>query len=99
MNNGDVFSPAPYNLTEVVTFDEPMNTVFTTASSFDLYALFHNEHIGAASFSWDVTGTQLTVNFANLPEDVYTMTFFASGFQDIVGLSPTSDYTVNFTVT
>jgi hypothetical protein len=67
VNNGDVFSPAPYNLTEVVTFSEPMDTSFTTASSFDLFGQYRNQHIAAASFSWDSTGTVLTINYANLP--------------------------------
>ena len=28
--NGSVFSPAPADVTEVVTFNQPMNTSFTT---------------------------------------------------------------------
>ena len=31
-----VFSPAPADVTEVVTFSQPMNTSFTTSSSFSL---------------------------------------------------------------
>ncbi len=49
-------SPAPYDLTEVVTFSEPMDTSFTTASSFDLFGQYRNQHIAAASFSWDPDG-------------------------------------------
>jgi methionine-rich copper-binding protein CopC/protocatechuate 3,4-dioxygenase beta subunit len=98
VNNGDVFSPAPYNLTEVVTFSEPMDTTFTTASSFSLHGQFNNQFIAAAGFSWDSTGTILTINFANLPEDVYTLTLHAGGFQDVVGIPMASDYTVNFAV-
>ena len=45
VHDGDVFSPAPYDLTEVVTFSEPMDTSFTTASSFDLYGQYRNQHI------------------------------------------------------
>jgi protocatechuate 3,4-dioxygenase beta subunit len=99
INNGDVFNSAPYNLTEAVTWSEPMNTAFTTASAFDLYGQYRNQHIAAASFSWDSTGTILTINYTNVPDDVYTLTLFASGFQDLVGLAPTSDFTVNFAVT
>jgi hypothetical protein len=98
VNPGDVFSPAPYNLTEVVTFSEPMNTALTTLSSFDLLGIYRNQHIAAASFSWDATGTMLTINYANLPDDSYTLTLFASSFQDLVGLPLASDYTLNFAV-
>ena len=34
--NNQVFSPAPANVTEVVTFSQPMDTSFTTASSLRL---------------------------------------------------------------
>ena len=39
VRRGDVFSPAPYDLTEVVTFSEPMDTSLTTSSSFDLFGI------------------------------------------------------------
>jgi methionine-rich copper-binding protein CopC len=98
ISNGALFGPAPANLTEVVTFSEPMNTAFTTAASFGLHGNFRNQDIASASFSWDATGTILTINYANVPDDTYTLTLFASGFQDLVGLAPTSDFTVNFAV-
>jgi protocatechuate 3,4-dioxygenase beta subunit/methionine-rich copper-binding protein CopC len=96
--DGDVFSPAPFNLTEVVTFSEPMNTAATTAASFDLHGNFRNQDIAADSFSWDATGTVLTINYANLPDDTYTLTLLAGGFQDLVGLAPASNFTVDFAV-
>ena len=52
----------------------------------------------AASFSWDPTGTILTINYDNLPNDVYTLTLFASGFENIVGIPLASDYVANFSV-
>ena len=55
--DGQVFSPAPADVTEVVTFSQPMDTAFTTASSFDLFGNYRNVHYAAASFSWDPTGT------------------------------------------
>ena len=97
--NGDVFSPAPANITEVVTFSQPMDTTFTTGASFDLQGQYRNQEIAAASFSWDPTGTILTINFANVPDDDYTLTLFASGFENIVGIPLASDYVVNFAVT
>jgi methionine-rich copper-binding protein CopC len=96
--NGQVFSPAPASVTEVVTFSEPMNTAFTTAASFDLHGNYRNADYGPASFSWDPTGTQLTINYAKVPDDTYTLTLFAGGFEDLVGLSLTGDYQVNFAV-
>ena len=98
IKNGEVFSPAPADITEVVTFSEPMDTSVTTASSFDLFGQYRNEHIAAASYSWDPTGTVLTINYTKVPDDVYTLTLFASGFQDLVGHPLASDYTVNFAV-
>ena len=90
--DGQVFSPAPADVTEVVTFSQPMDTAFTTASSFDLYGNYRNVHYAAASFSWDPTGTMLTINYTNLPDDTYTLTLFACGFQNLVGIPLASDY-------
>src|SRR5262249_36029961 len=65
VHDGDVFSPEPYDLTEVVTFSEPMDTAFTTASSFDLLGIYRSVHYAAASFSWSADGTQLTINYTD----------------------------------
>ena len=89
--DGQVFSPAPANVTEVVTFSQPMDTSFTTAASFSLYGNYSNVHYAAASFSWDPTGTILTINYDNLPDDTYTLTLYASGFKNLVGLSLASN--------
>ena len=96
--DGQVFSPAPADVTEVVTFSQPMNTSFTTASSFELFGNFRDVIYAAASFSWDPTGTILTINYDNLPDDTYTLTLFASGFQNLVGIPLASDYVANFAV-
>jgi hypothetical protein len=96
---GTVFSPSPQALTEVVTFSEPMDTSFTTASSFDLHGNYRNQDFAADSFSWDATGTILTINYSKVVDDTYTLTLFAGGFQDLVGLQLASDFTVNFAVT
>ena len=96
--DGSVFSPAPADVTEVVTFSQPMDTAFTTASSFDLYGNYRNVDYAAASFSWDPTGTILTINYASLPDDTYSLTLFASGFENVVGIPLASNYTANFAV-
>ena len=96
--DNQVFSPAPANVTDVVTFSQPMNTSFTTAAAFGLLGNHSNVHYAAASFSWDPTGTILTINYDNLPADTYTLTLYASGFKNLVGLSLASNYVANFTV-
>jgi hypothetical protein len=88
----------PGNLTEVATFSEPMNTSFTTASSFDLHGNYRNVDYAAASFSWDQTGTVLTINYTKLPTDAYTLTLFAGGFSDLAGNTMTANFVVNFTM-
>jgi hypothetical protein len=97
--DGEVFSPAPQNISEVVTFSEPMNTAFTTASAFDLYGTLRNIHYAAASFTWDGTGTVLTIDYNNLPSDAYQFNLFASGFQDLAGNFLVSGLTINFSIT
>ena len=96
--DGQVFSPAPADVTEVVTFSQPMNTSFTTSSSFSLEGNYRNVSYAAASFSWDPTGTILTINYDNLPNDTYTLTLFASGFENTVGIPLASNYVANFSV-
>ena len=58
----------------------------------------HNVHYAAASFSWDLTGTQLTITWDNLPSDAYTLTLFASGFADLAGNHLASDFVVDFSL-
>jgi subtilisin family serine protease len=86
-------------LTYVVTFSEPMNTGLVNLSSFDLHGIYRNVDYTPTSFSFDPTGTILTFTYANLPDDGYTDTLFASSFQDLVGhtLSP-GDYVVDFSL-
>ena len=96
--DGSVFSPAPADVTEVVTFNQPMNTSFTTSSSFSLLGNYRNVTYAAASFSWDPTGTILTINFDDLPNDTYSLTLFAGGFESIVGIPLASNYVANFAV-
>ncbi len=85
-------------MTEVVTFSQPMDTSFTTSSSFNLYGNYNNVNYAAASFSWDPTGTILTINYDNLPNDMYTLTLYASGFENAVGIPLASNYVANFSV-
>ena len=95
--DGSVFT-APADVSEVVTFNQPMDTSFTTSSSFSLYGTYTNTYYAAASYSWDPTGTILTINYNNLPNDVYTLTLYASGFESQVGITLSSNYVANFAV-
>lgn len=97
ISNGASFL-APATITEVVTFSEPMNTAITSASSFNLHGVQLGADYAATSFGWSPTGTQLTIHYAALPADAYTLTLHAAGFQDLVGLPLASDYLLNFTV-
>ena len=96
--DGKVFSPAPADVTEVVTFSQPMNTSFTTSASFNLVGNFRNVSYAAASFIWSANDKVLTINYIGLPDDTYTLTLFASGFQSSVGINLAGDYNANFTV-
>jgi methionine-rich copper-binding protein CopC len=93
--DGSVFGPAPANVTEVVTFSEPMNTSLTP--TIQLYGEIRNVYY-TASESWDPTGTVLTIGYANLPSDAYQFNLYAYGFQDLAGNTLTSGLTTNFTV-
>src|SRR5262249_51502531 len=94
--DGSVFSPAPQNITEVVTFSEPMNTSLTP--SIDLYGEFRNAHYTVSSYSWDGTGEVLTIHYNNLPSDAYQFNLSTSGFRDRAGNELAAGLTTNFSV-
>src|SRR5262249_49666980 len=61
INEGDTVPAGTVDF--VVTFSEEMDTSFTTSSSFDLHDNLRGIDIGASSFTWDVTGTVLTIHY------------------------------------
>ena len=71
-----------------VTFSEPMNTVISD-SAFELYGVSNNTTYGPDSFSFDASGSILTINYSGLPQDTYRLTLFSgdapNGFQDLPG--------------
>ena len=95
--DGSIFSPAPQDVTEVITFSEPMNTSLTP--TIDLFGEIRNVHYAASSESYDSTGTVLTIQYNNLPSDAYQFNLFTSGFQDLAGNTLVSGLTTNFEVT
>ncbi|HKM53703.1 MAG TPA: SdrD B-like domain-containing protein, partial [Isosphaeraceae bacterium] len=97
--SGQVISPSPANVTEVVKFSQQMNTAQTTAANLVLLGIERNIQYSPTSFSWDPTDTTLTIKYVNLPEDAYSLTFSTSNFVDNVGIPLSSNYVVNFAVT
>jgi hypothetical protein len=84
-------------LTYTATFSEPMDPTLLTLSDFQLYGKLMATNYYPDYYTFDSTNTVVTVRYASLPEDAYTLTLFSSGFADRVGLHPTSDFTVDFT--
>jgi uncharacterized delta-60 repeat protein len=73
-------------LTYVVTFDEAMRQD-VDASDFSLRGNFRGVNYAASGFAFDFTGRTLSITYATLPEDSYTLTL-ASGdgrFEDAGG--------------
>jgi streptogramin lyase len=73
------------SLSYVTTFQEPIVPGSVSTSSFDLHGVYRNADYTPDSFSFDATDTVLTINFSGLPQDNYTLTLFAPGFNDRAG--------------
>ena len=71
-----------------MTFSEPIQTAFIDNSDFNLVGLYRGITFSPVSFNFDASGTTLTIQYANLPDDRYTLTLFSNlnSFQDQVGL-------------
>jgi hypothetical protein len=99
VNNGDILQPGTLNF--VVTFNQTMNTSFTTDASFDLFGIYHNVHYTPSSITWGSDGNfpndQVTITY-DPPDDAYTMTLFQTGFENPVGQDLTAGDTVNFSI-
>src|SRR5262249_26783279 len=72
-------------LSYTVGFSEAMNTGLVNNSAFALHGAFRNANYTPSGLTWSADGTSLTVTYANLPDDRYTLTLFSSRFQDLVG--------------
>ena len=75
------------DLTYVVTFDEPMLVANLDDFDFFLLGIDNNVTYTPTSDSYDATGRTLTITYANLPEDRYTLTLLSGSgqFEDVVG--------------
>ena len=84
IEEGDILPTG--DLTYVVTFSEAMNTSALTAADFQLAGAALGRTYSPTSFSYDSTGTVLTIQYSALPDDSYTLTVFSGpGFTDLVG--------------
>ncbi len=85
IQEGDVLPVG--SLSYQVTFSEPMNTANLDASDFLLHGNFRGADYGPSSYSYDATGTILTVGYSGLPDDSYTLALYSGdgGFEDAVG--------------
>ena len=98
IEEGSILPVGTGNLTYVVTFSQPMDPSNVSTASFDLHGNFLQADYTPVSFSFNPTDTQLTITYANLPNDAYTLTLFSkmavdggpitnsNGFCNLVGL-------------
>jgi len=97
--DNSVFSPAPQTVTETVDFSETMNTSFIDVS---LYGNDRGIFYSPASEVWQTgpngPNSELVLTYANLPDDVYSLSLYAGGFQDLVGNVLQNTYTAPFAV-
>lgn len=86
VEDGEVLEMASYtrDLTLTLEFSEPMNTGNLTSNDFRLDALGRGQFYAASSFTYNATGTVLTLEYADLPEDNYRLQLFSndSAFED-----------------
>src|SRR5262249_38465783 len=78
---------APGTLSYVATFNEPMLAGNLTADDFSLLGTIKNVTYTPTSFTFSADGTQVTLNYAGLPEDNYTLTLISGNgrFEDLAG--------------
>ena len=96
--DGAVLSPGP--LTEVMTFNEPIQPSSVSDSDVLLFGEVRGVSYTPSTISFDPTDTILTITYANLPTDAYQFTLEAgpSNFLSLAGLPLASDFVINFTI-
>ncbi len=92
---------APGAVSYQVTFSEPMRVGNLTSDDFTLAGAARGVGYAASTFSYDVTGTVLTLDYANLPDDRYTLTLLAgasngANFTDPAGNPIDGEFTGSF---
>ena len=85
IQEGDTVSGG--SVSYVVQFNEPMLTANLDSTDFSLQGTYFGASYTPASFSWDPTGTTLTIQYNSLPDDRYTLTLLSADgrFEDAIG--------------
>ncbi len=96
--DGAVLPPGP--LTEVITFNEPIQPSSVSDSDISLVGEVRGISYTPSSFSFDPTDTILTINYSSLPTDAYQFTLVAgpSNFLSDAGVPLASNFVINFTM-
>ncbi len=96
--DGSVLSPGP--LTEVITFDKPIQPSSVSSADISLYGEIRGTGYTRSSISFDPTDTILTIDYANVPADAYKFTLVAGqgNFTSMAGVPLQNDFIVNFTM-
>ena len=96
--DGAVLSPGP--LTEVITFNEPIQPSSANDSDIELFGEVRGVEYAPTSISFDPTDTILTITYANLPTDAYQFTLQAgpSNFLSTAGVPLQNSFVINFTI-
>ena len=96
--DGSVLSPGP--LTEVITFNEPIQPSSVSAADISLFGEIRSAGYTPSSISFDPTDTILSINYANLPVDAYQFALVAGpgNFTSIPGVPLQNDFIINFEV-
>ena len=96
--DGAVLSPGP--LTEVITFNEPIQPSSANAADIQLVGLVRGVEYAPSSISFDPTDTILTITYANLPSDAYQFALQAgpNNFLSDANVPLQNDFVINFTM-
>ncbi len=96
--DGAVLSPGP--LTEVITFNEPIQPSSVSTSDILLYGEIRGIEYTPSSISFDPTDTILTITYSSLPTDAYQFALEAGpdNFLSDAGVPLQNSFVINFTI-
>ncbi len=96
--DGAVLSPGP--LTEVITFNEPIQPSSVSTSDISLYGEVRGISYTPSSISFDPTDTILTITYSSLPTDDYQFALLAgpANFLSTAGVPLQNNFVINFTI-
>ena len=96
--DGAVLSPGP--LTEVITFNEPIQPSSVSSSDVLLFGEIRGVEYSPSSISFDPTDTILTITYSSLPTDAYQFVLEAgpSNFLSLAGVPLQNNFVINFSM-